>query len=275
MQPNTLPYLPEQCPTPHDFYTLWTRALQDVCDSRSPDALFTSEDYGTIMAQYLRCTHILVDRDRAHVPISATQVRANPFAHWDYLDPVVRPYFTRTVCIYGPESTGKTTLSENLAAHFQTVWQPEWARAFLGDRHCVYEDMELIARGHFGQYPAYKARANKILFMDTDAITTLVFSEHYYHRAPSCVLDLADRMHEYVDLYLFTDIDVPWVPDSSRDLGEPGQRAHMKRTLLDHLERRHLPYVLITGSWEQRFRTAVQAVTDRILLARDGSRGSA
>lgn len=265
VQPNTLPYFPEECPTPHEFYTIWANALRAVCDGRSPDALFTSEDYGEITAKYLGCVHVMVDRGRVHVPICATKVRQSPFACWEFLDPVVRRYFTKTVCVIGPESTGKSTLCAKLARHFGTVWQPEWARDYLGERHCEYQDMEIIARGHFAAHAEYKAKADKILFMDTDAITTLVFSAHYYNRVPPYVQEMADRMHEFVDLYLFTDIDVPWVPDTSRDLGAPWQRQQMKDALLSHLTQRGLPYVMVSGSWDRRWQLAVQAVEDRIL----------
>jgi len=269
VQPNTLPYVPEECASPREFYAIWTKALQEVCDGRSPDALFSSEDYGPITAEYLGCEHVMVDRQRAAVPISATKVRANPFACWEFLDPVVRRYFTKTVCVIGPESTGKSTLCEKLARHFNTTWQPEWAREYLGERHCEFPDMEIIARGHFGEHEKYKAAADKILFMDTDAITTMVYSQHYYNRVPEYVRLMADRIQEFVDLYLFTDIDVPWVPDTSRDLGEPCLREKLKADLLRELERRGLPYVMIRGNWEERFARAVSAIENRFLKSGD------
>jgi len=265
VQPSTLPYFPHECTTPDEFYLLWTQALREVCDGQSPEALFTSEDYGEVMAQYLGCSHVLVDKARNAVPISATQVRANPLACWEYLDPVVRAYFVRTVCIYGPESTGKTTLCEQLARHFGTIWQPEWARDYLGERHCEYPDMEIIARGHFADHDRFRRQAHRILFMDTEAITTLIYSQQYYGRSPAYVTEMADRMHQFVHLYLFTDIDVPWIPDTSRDLGAPAQRALMRQRMLDQLDQRGLPYVMISGDWETRFASAIRAVEMHVL----------
>jgi HTH-type transcriptional repressor of NAD biosynthesis genes len=262
IQPDTLPYFPHECASAEEFYAIWTEALKSVCNGRSPDVLFTSEDYGDTMSDYLHCEHVLVDKDRATVPICATKVRRDPFACWQFLDPVVRPYFVKKVCVYGPESTGKSTLCEQLAKHFQTVWQPEWARDYLGQRHCVYEDMEAIARGHFEAHPRYKRQANKVLFMDTDAITTQVYSEHYYGRCPEYVQAMADQMKQMVDLYLFTDIDVPWVPESGRDLGEPRQRVFLKNQLRSHLDRRGLPYVIVSGTWEQRLQRSIATVEE-------------
>jgi NadR type nicotinamide-nucleotide adenylyltransferase len=166
----------------------------------------------------------------------------------------------KTIAVVGPESTGKSTLCKMLASHFQTIWQPEWARNYLGERHCTYDDMEIIVQGHFAEYSKYKANARKILFMDTEAVTTLVYSRHYYGKVPLYVQEMANRMHEFVDMYLLTDIDVPWVADTSRDLGEPWQRQKIRRDIQTQLERRNLPYTIIRGEWNERFRLAVHTV---------------
>lgn len=210
----------------------------------------------------------MVDASRQVIPISATRVRSDPFGCWEYLDPIVRSHFVKTVCVYGPESTGKTKLSEKLAAHYNTVWQPEFARAFLGERHCVYADMKLIAEGHFRERNAFRKKANKVLFVDTDTLTTQIFSNHYYGKCPRRVQEIILDPDNQNDLYLFTNIDVPWVADTSRDLGAPELRAKMQQDLLDALARHHRPYVLIKGiDWDDRFRQAVAAV-DRYVFNR-------
>ncbi len=238
------------------------KPLREVCGSSSPEVLFTSEDYGPVMAQYLRCEHLMVDRSRNTFPISATLVRENPWACWEFLDPVVRSYFVKTICVYGPESTGKSTLCEKLAKHFCTVWQPEFAREYLGDRHWNFEDMEIIARGHLAAHKCYEMAANRILFMDTDAITTLVYSRHYYGRIPEFVQEQADQMKNRVALYLFTDIDVEWVAEPGRELGLPHQREMIRKELAEELKIRGIPYRLIYGDWDQRVQRAVAAVCE-------------
>jgi HTH-type transcriptional repressor of NAD biosynthesis genes len=258
---DSLPYVPEECATADEFYRIWERVLIEACGGR-PQACFTSEPaYDPFVSQYLRAAHVVVDAARAAVPISATRVRADPLGCWDYLDPVVRPYFVKTVCVYGPESTGKTTLCEKLAAHFGTVWQPEFARAYLGERHCEYADMEPIAEGHYRARAEYRRRANRILLVDTDTLITRAFSKHYYGRCPARVEEIISLPDNQNDLYLFTSIDVPWVADTSRDLGEPAARSKMQRELLEALQRHGRPYAMIEGSdWEERFRQAVEAV---------------
>lgn len=195
-------------------------------------------------------------------------MRADPFGCWDYLDPVVRSHFVKSICMYGPESTGKTTLCEKLARHYQTVWQPEFARELLGERHCGYPDMEIIAEGQFARREKYRRLANKVVFVDTDALTTRVFSDHYYGRCPARVEDLIRDPANQNDLYLFTSIDVPWVPDTSRDLGTPELRAKMQRDLRDALEQHGKLFVMITGrDWEDRLRQAIAAV-ERAIFGR-------
>jgi hypothetical protein len=97
---------------------------------RAPDVVFTSEDYGEPFARFMGCRHVMVDRHRAAVPISGTAVRASPLDHLDWLEPCVRAYFVRRVVLIGAESTGKTTLAQELARHFNTCWVPEYGREY-------------------------------------------------------------------------------------------------------------------------------------------------
>jgi HTH-type transcriptional regulator, transcriptional repressor of NAD biosynthesis genes len=85
---------------------------------------------------------------RELVSISGTKIRENPYQHWDYLPEVVRPCFVKKVCIFGPESTGKSTLTKKLAEHFHTSYVHEYARPFLDLKNgeCKAEDIEKIAR---------------------------------------------------------------------------------------------------------------------------------
>ncbi|MDB5172963.1 MAG: transcriptional regulator [Phycisphaerales bacterium] len=269
---NTLPYFPEECATPDEFYRIWERVVVEACGCR-PDAAFTSEpSYDPYVTRYLRARHVVVDADRNAVPISATRVRSSPLDYWDFLDPVVRSYFVKTVCVYGPESTGKTTLCEQLAAHYSTVWQPEFARDFLGERHCAYEDMEPIAEGHLRERDRFKRKANRVLFVDTDALITRAFSQHYYGRCPQRVEEIIHLPESQNDFYLFTSIDVPWVADTSRDLGTPELRALMQRNLLDALIGHGTPHAMVTGSnWRNRFDQAVAAV-DRYIFKKPSRR---
>jgi HTH-type transcriptional regulator, transcriptional repressor of NAD biosynthesis genes len=264
--PHTLPYAPEECESTEQFYEIWRAVCVSACGGRLPDAAFTSEpSYDPFVTRHLKCAHVVVDSARSAVPVSGSAVRADPFANWRFMHPIVRAHFVKTVCVYGPESCGKTTLCERLAAHFETVWQPEFARDHLGERHCEHSDMEPIAAGHLLERRRYKRLANKLLFVDTDTITTKIFSEHYYGRCPPRIDEMIDLPENRNDLYLLLKPDVPWVPDTSRDLGDPQVRWKLYERYEQELARRKISYVAIGGDWDARFEQSVDVVRRMIL----------
>jgi HTH-type transcriptional regulator, transcriptional repressor of NAD biosynthesis genes len=270
MRPD-LPYVIEECSSADEFYRVWLDALLAVSYQWKgfgiPQACFTSEpSYDPFVRNYLRADHVVVDAARQHVPIHATKVRADPFTYWNFLDPTVRGHFVKTACIYGPESCGKSSLSEKLAMHFDTIWQPEFARDYLGERHCVYEDMEIIAEGHLAERRRLKKQANKVFFVDTNTITTSVYSRYYYeNRCPHRVEQIIELPDNRNDLYLLLTPEVPWVADTSRDLGNPQTRQLMFQLFKNELKNRSLPFITISGKdWDQRLHSAIAAVNYHI-----------
>jgi NadR type nicotinamide-nucleotide adenylyltransferase len=257
--PNT-PYYPNECSSEEQFYAIWRQVLIESCGG-VPDAVFSSERYGDDLARHLGCRHVCVDQARRIFPVSGTQVRSRPFEYWDYLNPVVRSYFVRTVCVYGPESCGKTTLAQRLAEHYQTSWQPEFARDYLGNRHCELDDMVPIAEGHLRARDICKRRANKLLFVDTDTFTTEIFSRYYYGMVPGRVSEIAALSENQNDFYLLLTPEVPWVAETGRDIADPALREAMYRRHLAALERHRKRYSIISGAdFERRFAMAIVAV---------------
>lgn len=166
----------------------------------------------------------------------------------------------KKVCLYGSESTGKTTLAQQLAAHYNTVWVPEMARQVLGDKKCELKDFPAIAYAQYAETQRQTLYANKILICDTDLIVTQVYEALYFDYVHQEVLDL-QRLEHY-DLYLFCDTDIPWVADSQRDLGH--LREEMKAKFKAELEKKNIDYQWIRGDWAQRFQLAIQYI-DSIL----------
>ncbi len=222
------------------------------------DYVFASEDYGDKLAEILGAQYIPVDKARSLVPISGTQVRQNAIANWDYLPSCVRPYFLRRVCIFGPESTGKSTLTSQLAAHYQTVYVSEYARGWLDSKNGIgdFEDISWIAQGQIASEDALARQANRVLFCDTDLITTTIWSDVLFGKCPEWIHTQANQRH--YDLYLLLDVDVPWVDDSQRYL--PHYREEFLALCVQALESRQRPYVLINGNWQERFEKACFAV---------------
>ncbi|MCK4867652.1 MAG: AAA family ATPase, partial [Alphaproteobacteria bacterium] len=119
-----------QEPADHpEFWDIWRGIVQRF--HREPiDFVFASEDYGNRLAAEVGARFVPVDIPREAVPVSGEAIRADPFANWRYIPPPVRPYFAKKICIFGPESTGKTTLARDLAARLETVHVPEYGRVY-------------------------------------------------------------------------------------------------------------------------------------------------
>lgn len=222
------------------------------------EGVFCSEPYGVPLSRHLKCPVVFFDVDRIQVPISATAIRRAPAQHWDFIPEEVRPYFTKKVCLFGPESVGKTTLTEQLARHFNTSFVHEAARDMISSNDFEVEKLTEIGRRQTALVQQRLQTANKVLFCDTDVITTQIYSRHYFGYVPD-ELKALEKEITY-DLYLLLNIDTPWVPDPLRDLGH--RRAEMFAVFKNELENRQLPYVLIEGAWEERFAIAKQKVDE-------------
>lgn len=247
-----------QDPSEHpDFWHLWKTALQRILPCR-PEVIFASEPYGQKLAEVLGGRFIPVNPDRSIRPVSGTAVRTDPFHHWDLIPPPVRAWYAKRICIFGPESTGKSTLTQNLAAHFQTLAVPEYARTLLEwhEGRLDLADLPDIARGQAASEDALAPYANRLLFTDTDPLATCVWSEFMFGHVAPAVSALAESRH--ADLYLLTDVDVPWVSDVVRYLPNDGAKffGRCEQALIET----NRPYVKISGSWDERLRTAIAAV---------------
>lgn len=164
------------------------------------------------------------------------------------------------ICLYGPESTGKSTLAKQLAEYYQTEFVPEVARELITSNDFSLADIERIVHAYHKCFFEKLKLANKILICDTDLITTQIYSQHYLHAVPPIVAELEKEIH--YDHYFLLDIDVPWVADGLRDLGN--QRLEMFAVFKTELENRKLPYTLISGDYASREKQ-VKLLIDRIL----------
>ena len=250
-----------------DFWEIWTATLRAHCPL-PVRYLVTSEAYGDELAPRLGLQHVCVDQARVAVPVSGTAIRNAPARHWQHIPAPVRAFALKRVVVTGPESTGKTTLAERLAAHFGTTWVPEFARPYLERRNaergttavCLEEDIEPIARGQLETEEAAARVAERVLFCDTDLIATRIWSEHYFGRCAEWIQQAA-RTRRY-DLHLQLDVDVPWVQDPLRD--QPDRREHFRDLFRSELRAHGCRVVEIAGSWDERFGHAV-AVVEHVL----------
>ena len=163
------------------------------------------------------------------------------------------------VIVTGSECTGKTTLAEALADHYSTVTVPEYARQFVIDKGVSpkYEDVETIARGQIELEQRMAAQASRLLILDTDLLSTVVYSHHYYGECPVWIEE--ELRKRAASLYLLADTDVPWVPDGDqRDRGN--QRDELQGLFAQALSAAGQPTVRVSGSTPQRLDTATSRI---------------
>lgn len=246
-----------QSPAEHpDFWPIW----RDIVRTAHPepiDLVFAGEDYGDRLAAEVGAEFVHLGPRGPDGP-AGTAVRADPWAQWDVLPTPVRGHFARTICLHGPESSGKTMLAERLARHFQTAWVPELARAYCLTHPAgtlARSDLETIARRQSAAIVAGRRWCNRLLFADTDALTTAAWSQMLLGEIPAGL-----RGHPLADLYLLLEDDVPWMDDGTRLFGDPGARRSFfgmcERILVDAGAR----FVRVSGDSEERFHACLAAV---------------
>ena len=173
------------------------------------------------------------------------------------------------VVLFGPESTGKTTLSKQLAKHYNTIWVPEYARDYLqkkwdkNKKTCEPKDLLPIAIGQMKLENELTKTANNLLICDTDLLETKVYSEAYYIGSCDPLLEKYALQNSY-ELYFLTYIDTPWEADDLRD--KPTERAAMFAFFENTLKKYNRKYCLLKGSKTERLKTAIHHI-DKLLKA--------
>lgn len=167
------------------------------------------------------------------------------------------------IAVVGPESTGKSTLSGQLAAHYRTVWVPEYARVYIDrlNRPYAYDDVLAIAEGQLRSEDTLAASANRLLICDTNLIVIQIWLEHKYGRCPEWISDTI-RTRPYA-IHFLTDIDMPWTDDPLRE--HPHLREYLFQRYTETLDSYGIAYHVLSGNQEQRKIKAI-GIIDSLLL---------
>lgn len=186
----------------------------------------------------------------------------------------------KKIVTIGPESTGKSMLCSQLAEHFNTKWVPEYAREYLlkHGTHYKYEDLYTIAEGQLkgeesiinSMMPPKPSTLNPLpstlnpqpFFIDTDLYVIKVWSEFVFNKCDNRILtQIANRQY---DLYLLCNTDLLWVKDELREYPDLETREKLYHYYKDLLIHQHVPWIDISGNYEQRLQKAIDAVKEVI-----------
>lgn len=224
------------------------------------DAVFTSESYGDGFADALthhfrshveeaHVSHMCIDKRRQAVPISGTAIRSDPHAHRSFLAPSVYADFVRRIAILGAESSGKTTLAEALAKHFDTAWVPEYGRELWEARNGQLNlgDMIRIGAQQVQLEERLASNAHRWLFCDTTPLTTVFYSQATFGTVDPALRALAKRQYDYL---ILCSPDFGFVQDGTRQTPAFQEKQH--RWYIETLEASGLNFVIVSGSVAER-----------------------
>lgn len=253
-QPHPLPQDPSETP---EFWTIWRETLLALLPEKI-EAVFASENYGKRLADELGAEFVMVDCQRRQIPISATSIRRDKIRHWDCLAPSAKADLMTTICVFGPESTGKSTLTRQLAEYFGAPYVDEYAETVIRSKNgdITFEDMETIVRGHHERIRQAVAQLPPVLFVDTDAVASRIWSNELFGKESPVLEEFIER--QQFTHYLLLDVDLPWQADVHRY--RPDNRKDFFARCKEELDRRGRHYSVISGQGDQRTQKAIEIV---------------
>jgi HTH-type transcriptional regulator, transcriptional repressor of NAD biosynthesis genes len=222
-------------------------------------------EYGIKLSETIGCYFLPHDIARSGINICATVIRENAYQYWDMIVEPAKPYFVKKVCLVGPESSGKTTLAQDLAKFYNTLYVPEYAQTFLSIKKEIhYDDLIKFAHSQIACETALSRKANKILFCDSDVLTTQLWSDTLYQKH-DVFFDSYVPEKNY-DLHLLCYPDIEWVHDEHREVlsEEKAKQLETRLTFFNEMEKllqeKRYPYAVIKGT-SDRFSNALDVVS--------------
>lgn len=234
---------------------LWANAFKSLVPD--VDIVFTSEDYGAYVAEFMSIQHILFDKARSTIPVSASEIRSNPFYYWHFIADKAKPWFVKKIALVGSESTGKSVLTERLAKQFDTSFVPEMARDIIEKTNdCTPGDLYKIANLHAKAIVAKIMVANKLLFVDTDLTITKSYSRFLF--GEELIVEPWIEEANKFDLYFFLEPDCEYIQDGTRlSLNDRNALSlHHK----SYFEDQGNKLISIAGEWDDRFQKMVNTI---------------
>lgn len=179
----------------------------------------------------------------------------------------------KKIVVLGPESTGKSTLCAQLAARYKSSWVPEYARTYLQDtsNSYQYDDLWEIAKGqmlgeataeknYYLMQPGGARKAAYPLFIDTDLYVVKIWSEISFNKCDNRILTRIAQTKP--DLYLLCNTDLAWAADPLREYPDLQMRQKIYQFYLDAMVNQHVPWVNISGGYDERLQKANESIDD-------------
>lgn len=241
--------------------SIWAKAFKELLPQI--DVVFTSENYGDYVAEAMQIEHIPFDKNRTEIPVSGSEIRTNPFKHWDQICAEACPYYVKKIAILGSESTGKSVLAERLAAYYNTIFVAEAAREIVAKTEvCSPENLIQIATTHAKNIIEQISKANQLLFLDTDLNITKSYSSFLFQDELKVASWQEDANKS--DLYFFLETDCPYIQDGKRINKDEREKLSLSHKKM--LEKSRINYISLNGNWEDRFQKAREIINQKYFI---------
>lgn len=255
--------LPNTSVSSKEISKVWSEKFKGLFPDYS--LLITSEPYGNYVASFMEIQHIPFDIPKQLYPISATKIKTDLFAYWNFLPDSVKPDFSIKIVILGTESTGKSTLTEKLALHYNCSAIKEAGRDIIADSNSFnFNDLKLVAIEHAQRIKTAMIGVSPLIIIDTDIHITKSYSKFSFEKE----FEIDDNIYNSnkASLYLYLNNDVDFIQDGTR-MNEKARnlldKSH-RATLKEH----DINYVELLGDWEQRFEKALVEIDKLISIKR-------
>jgi len=266
---RTFNYFESELPNTSESSESVSKIWADIFKKQLPDysLLITSEEYGNFVAAFMNIQHIAFDIPKKLYPVSATAVRNNFFANWKFLPDTVKPDLLLKVVILGTECTGKTTLTEKLAKHFNCSFVMEAGRDIIANSNSfTFDDLYLVATEHAKRIDKTILADSPLVIIDTDIHTTKSYSRFTFENE----LEISANIYNSnrANIYLYLNNDVEYLQDGTR-------LSESERNLLDLSHRQvlkdhNIDIIEVKGDWNERFEKAVEQINK--LIATNGQK---
>ena len=245
---------PEEVGLAPEIVAAQNRYLLEELNLRGITHFYSSEPYGAHVAAALGAEDVRVDEPRLAFHVSATDLRTDFSTFREFVSPIVARDLVRKVVFVGAPSSGKSTIAEACARQIGGNWMPEYGREYWEkhnrERRLTMGQLAEIAIGHIDREEELFQTSDGHTFIDTNAMTTAVFSDYYHGAREPSLSALATKCSSRYDVTFLCDIDIPYDATEDRS-GEGNRREFHKRTLAE-LERSRIPFITLRGTVAER-----------------------
>lgn len=247
--------LPNTSTSSRNVSKVWSERFKELV----PDVniLFTSEDYGSYVSEFMKVQHVEFDKSRISVPISASEISGDPISNWDFLPNSVKGHFQLSVVFLGSECTGKSSISTEINKNIRSKLVDEVGRDVVENSNAFGEkELQIIASHHASRIDSAKKTLEPIVLIDTDIHITQSYSHFKFGKYMDIATEINIRNQS--DLKLYLNPDLPFFQDGTRLNAE--DRLLLDRSHKETLAHFNTDYIEVSGDWNSRYTQSLKLI---------------